>query len=107
MARSAMAVFEARRKLVDDELSRLREECDNIERLVEQLERRRELVEGRYELLVAERDLLDERIWHGRRDDAVVPLMPRPPVVRDRAIPPRELAREPWDLEVLEAALAS
>ena len=105
MARSAMAVFEARRKVVDDELSVIREECDNIERLVEQLERRREIVEGRHELLVAERDLLDERIWQGRRSDAVVPL--RPPVVRGRACGPRDLAREPWDLEGLEAAVAS
>lgn len=108
MARSAMAVFEARRKVVDDELSVLRDECDNIERLVEQLSRRREIVEGRYELLVAERDLLDERIWSGRQqeaDDSVVLL--RPPVVRGRASGPRELAREPWDFDELEAALAS
>lgn len=99
MARSARAVFEARRKVLDDELSIVREECENIERLVAQLERRREIVEGRYELLVAERDLLDERIWEGQRSESVVPL--RPPVVRGRACGPRDLAREPWDLEGL------
>ena len=102
-----MAIFEARRKLVDDELSALREECENIQRLVEQLARRREIAEGRHELLVAERDLLDERIWHGQQTESVVSLRPRPPRVQGRSSTPRELAREPWDLEELEAALAS
>ena len=63
MARSMLAVFEARRKLVDDELSEIGDEHENIERLIVQLQRRKELLDGRWELLIAERDVLDERIW--------------------------------------------
>lgn len=80
-------------------------ENENIDQLLVQLQRRKEIVEGRFELLVAERDLLDERIWRGQQEP-VVQLGPRPPVVRGRSIGPRELTREPWDIEELEAALA-
>jgi len=102
-----MAVFEARRRLVDNELSVLTEENENIEQLLTHLQRRRELVEGRWELLVAERDLLDERIWRGQQEVGVVWLRPRPPVVKGRSMGPKELAREPWDFEEIEAVLAS
>ncbi len=104
MARSTVAIFEARRKVVDDELTCLGDEHQNIDRLLMQLVRRKEILDGRFELLVAERDLLDEKIWWGRRSTG----SPRPPVVAARAIPraPRDLARESWDFDELNAALA-
>ncbi|WP_266222058.1 hypothetical protein [Paraliomyxa miuraensis] len=103
MARSPVAIFEARRKVVDDELSSLTQEQENIEQLMRQLLRRRELLEGRWELLIAERDLLDERIWQGQAPQSVGP---RPPVIpRGRSSQgPRDLAPEPWDFEGIELA---
>ncbi len=102
MARSPVAVFEARRKLVDDELSSLTDEHENIERLIQQLQRRREILDGRWELLIAERDLLDERLWSHRGPTSLVL---QPPVVRGVPKPrPRDLAPEPWDFAGLELA---
>lgn len=93
--------------MVDGKLAALTSENENIDELIVQLQRRKEIVEGRFELLVAERDLLDERIWQGQQQlVGVVRLGPRPPVVRGRYQAPRELTREPWDFEELEAALA-
>lgn len=99
-----MAVFEARRKLVDEEISVLSDEYENIEQLIAQLQRRKELLDGRWELLIAERDVLDERIWfHEPRARRI----PRPPVVRSRpASGPRDLASEPWDFIELEGLVA-
>lgn len=96
MARSTVAVFEGRRKVVDSELRTLTEEMQNIERLIEQLERRRELISGRWELLMAQRDLLDERIWSARYEVPVDGL--QPPVIKATTrYVPRDLASEPWD----------
>lgn len=103
VARSPVAVFEARRKLVDDELSSLSDEHENIQQLLQQLQRRREILDGRFELLVAERDLLDERLWRHQEPRSLVP---QPPLV-PRGQPsqrPRDLAPEPWDFAGLELA---
>jgi hypothetical protein len=106
VARSPVAIYEARRKVLDGELASLTDEHENIERLIEHLQRRRELLDGRFELLVAERDLLDERLW---RHHEPSPLQPRPPVVEGGgpSPKPRDLAPEPWDFEALELAMAS
>lgn len=103
VARSPVAVYEARRKLVDEELAALTDEHQNIEALLRQLQRRREILDGRWELLIAERDLLDERIWHGQTPRS---LGPRPPVVPTGrpTRSPRDLAPEPWDFDGLELA---
>lgn len=104
MARSTLAVFEARRKLVDEEISALSDEYENIEQLLAQLQRRKELLDGRWELLMAERDVLDERIWS---HDPRAHLVPRPPLVQGRPSScPRDLAPEPWDFGELEGMLA-
>jgi hypothetical protein len=103
VARSPVAFFEARRKVVDDELASLADEHQNIEQLVQQLQRRREILDGRFELLVAERDLLDERIWRQQEPSETglrAPVVPRgQPPGR-----PRDLAPEPWDIPGLELA---
>ncbi|MCH9685116.1 MAG: hypothetical protein K0V04_27005 [Deltaproteobacteria bacterium] len=106
MARSTVAVFEARRKVVDGELASLADEHRNIDNLTRQLQRRREILDGRFELLVAERDLLDERLWRDR--DGGLGCGPQPPVVGQRMTPPapRDLAPEAWDFDALDAALA-
>lgn len=104
MARSTVAVFEARRKRVDEEISAISDEHENIERLIAQLQRRKELLDGRWDLLMAERDVLDERIW---ALDPRADLAPRPPLVQGRAFGrPRDLAPEPWDFVELEGMLA-
>ncbi|MCA9711220.1 MAG: hypothetical protein KDK70_35610 [Myxococcales bacterium] len=101
MARSTVAVFEARRKLLDEEIAALSDEHENIEKLITQLQRRKELLDGRWELLMAERDVLDERIWaHEPRMQQV----PRPPQVSASPTRPRDLAPEPWDF-ALEGVL--
>jgi hypothetical protein len=102
VARSTVAVFEARRRLLDEEIATLSDEHENIESLIRQLERRKELLDGRWELLMAERDVLDERIW---AHDPRARMVPRPPAVRDVPAMPRDLASESWDF-ALEGAVA-
>jgi len=102
VAGSPVAFFEARRRVVDEELALLADEHANIEALQRQLQRRKEILDGRWKPLMAERDLLDQRIWDGQTP----PSGPKPPVVPTGAAArgPRDLASEPWDFEGLELA---
>ena len=73
------------------------------ERVRSQLRRRKEPLDGRWELLMAERDVLDERIW--ALDPRTRPALRPPQVEAVSAAGPRDLAPESWDF-ALDGAVA-